>query len=1345
MAIESKIVHYYRKTEPSHSLLPSVREELKDLGLETESDKIDAVETESCFNVLLTNGPLSAGDQEKLEWLLAETFDRDALSLETSALESADDEKTWVVEFGPRLTFTSAFSSNATSICQACALPITRLELSRRYRFVIKDALADKAVAVIKSMLHDRMTEEEYSEPLSSFDTGAAPKPVQTIPIMAEGRAALEKINKEMGLGFDDFDLDYYTKIFKVRRPVDTTMVLEERPLVTHPLSHTKYLQEKLGRDPTDVECFDMGQSNSEHSRHWFFGGKMVIDGVEKPHTLFQMVKATLPKDKPNNSVIAFHDNSSSIRGYVCDALRPSSVDKSGSVKIGKQLLHPILTAETHNFPSGVAPFPGAETGTGGRLRDVMATGRGAYPIAGISAYCVGNLNIPGYDLPWEDKSFIYPGNLASPLTIEIKASDGASDYGNKYGEPVIHGFTRSFGQRLPNGERFEWVKPIMFSAGVGQLDGLHTEKGEPEKGMLVVKVGGPAYRIGIGGGAASSRVQTSENADLDFDAVQRGDAEMENRLNRLMRACCDLGEKNPIISVHDQGAGGNGNVLKEIVEPAGATYDIRKVYVGDETLSVLEIWGAEYQENNALLIKPADRDIFTAIAERENCPIRILGEVTGDGKVIVQDSRDNSTPVDLPLELVLGKMPQKTFKDDHVEAMLQPISLPEDVTPLQALDRVLRLLSVGSKRFLVHKVDRSVTGLCAQQQCVGPLQLPLANVGVTAHTHFGITGTAVACGEQPIKGLIDSAAMARMTVAETMTNIMWAKISSIDDIKASGNWMYAAKLPGEGAKMYDACEALRDSLLALGAAIDGGKDSLSMAATCGKEVVKAPGELTLTCYVTCPDITKTVTPDLKCPEEGSTLLYIDLGKGQCRLGGSALGQVYNQIGDVSPDIEYFEELKKSIVVTQELMDSRKILAGHDRSDGGLVVTLLEMAFAGNCGIDVTLPTTGVTAIGVLFSEEAGFVVEVANSDLEFVKSAYEASGVPVVAIGSPVKDDSINIKIGDEEPCVTGKMTEFRDVWEATSFHLEKRQRNPECVAQEEKGLKYRKAPEWKLSFTPKPTDESIMSADNKHKVAVLRQEGSNGDREMIAAFLSAGFDVWDVTVSDLLAGSVTLDQFRGIVFVGGFSFADVLDSGKGWAGVIKFNKKVYEQFQTFRARKDTFSLGVCNGCQLMALLGWIPSDGDLPEAQQPRLLHNDSGKFESRFSSVTIQESPAVMFKGMEGSSLGVWVAHGEGRFYFPDPAVKEDVFAKHLAPVRYVNDSNEVTEEYPFNPNGSPAGIAALCSEDGRHLAIMPHPERVFTTWQWPWTPPSWSTLEAGPWLQMFQNARAFCDEI
>ena len=732
----------------------------------------------------------------------------------------------------------------------------------------------------------------------------------------------------------------------------------------------------------------------------------------------------------------------------------------------------------------------------------------------------------------------------------------------------------------------------------------------------------------------------------------------MENRMNRLMRACCDLGDRNPIVSVHDQGAGGNGNVLKEIVEPAGAEYDIRKVckspveasvlyfanlimtllnkvYVGDNTLSVLEIWGAEYQENNALLIHAKDESLFKEMADRENCPFRILGHVTGDGKVVVKDSADDSTPVDLPLELVLGKMPQKTFTDARGDIKLQPLTLPPGTTVMDAVDRVLRLLSVGSKRFLVHKVDRSVTGLIAQQQCVGPLQLPLANLGVTAHSHFGITGTAVACGEQPIKGLVSSAAMARMTVAEALTNIMWAKISKIEDIKASGNWMYAAKLAGEGAKMYEACEALRDSLLALGCGIDGGKDSLSMAAQCGDEVVKAPGELTMTCYVTCPDITKTVTPDLKCPVRcggKSSLLFVDFGGGKARMGGSSLAQTFNQIGNECPDIENFIVLKNAFLVVQDLIGEGTILAGHDRSDGGLAVVLMEMAFAGNCSINVVVPETysGAGDINTLFNEEAGIVLEVAQGDVKSTINAFAAKGVPCNEIGTAFAGgDSIKIAIGASSPCINEKMTVLRDLWESTSFHLEKRQRNVECVVQEEAGLKLRKAPQWKLTYTPELTDTSIMNSSNKHKVAIIRQEGSNGDREMLSAFASAGFEPWDVTVSDLVYGRLKLDEFRGLVFVGGFSYADVLDSGKGWAGVIKFNDNVFQQFEAFRKRENTFSLGVCNGCQLMALLGWIPNNKGLPEERQPRLLENTSGRFESRFSSVKILDSPAIMFK--------------------------------------------------------------------------------------------------------------------
>eukprot|EP00981_Chlorochromonas_danica_P000290 scaffold67_cov180-Ochromonas_danica.AAC.4 len=1006
---------------------------------------------------------------------------------------------------------------------------------------------------------------------------------------------------------------------------------------------------------------------------------------------------------------------------------------------------------------SGVAPFPGAETGTGGRLRDVQATGRGAHTLAGVSSYCVGNLNIAGHPLPWEDRSAAYPPNLALPVTIIVESSNGASDYGNKYGEPVVAGFTRSFGQRLPSGERVEWIKPIMFTAGVGMLDARHSVKGGPEEGMIICKVGGPAYRIGMGGGAASSRVQGTADANLDFDAVQRGDAEMENRMNRVIRAFVELGDANPIISIHDQGAGGNGNVLKEIVDPLGAKIELRNIPVGDPTLSVLEIWGAEYQENNAFLVRPEDLDTVLAVGKRENCPVSPVGVVTSSGRVVVEDQAGN-VAFDMPLSLVLGKMPQKTFHFHTPAKHLRPLAIPAGETVASALDRVLRLLDVGSKRFLTNKVDRSVTGLVAQQQCVGPLHTPLADVAVLAQSHFSTTGVAVAVGEQPIKGLINNAAQARMTVVEALSNLAFARITSLEDVKASGNWMWAAKLEGEGAKMYEACAALRAALVALGPAIDGGKDSLSMAAQVRGETVKAPGEITMTVYAASPDITKTITPDLK-NSGGSLLVYVDLGKGEARLGGSAFSTTYGQLGDDCPDLTDMALFKSAFESIQEALDSRLLAAGHDRSDGGLLVTLAEMAFAGNLGLDVVVPVVspGISAMQALFSEEAGFVFEILPENWPTVEALFHAKHVPIVVVGQTTAERTIKVKYG-EEIVLEDSVSRLRDVWESTSFALEKLQCNESCVLQEQSSLSHRSGPRLQLTFTPAPTASNLLTraVSAKPRVAIIRQEGTNGDREMASAFHSAGLEAWDVNMRDLLDGGITLERFRGIVFCGGFSYADVNDSAKGWAGVIKFNPNLLAQFNQFRDRSDTFSLGVCNGCQLMALLGWVPFPGQqvkidgndvdevIPGHEQARFIHNASGRFESRYSTVKILKSPAVLLKGMEGSALGVWVAHGEGRAYFSNPRHLELVEKHHLAPIRYVDDSNEITEDYPMNPNGSPRGIAALCSPDGRHLALMPHPERCFLTWQLPYLPVDQKqTLQAAPWLKMFQNAQSFCE--
>ncbi|KAF5467341.1 hypothetical protein F2P56_017171 [Juglans regia] len=1322
-----EVIHFYRipllQEGATAELLKSVQSKV--------SNQIVGLRTEQCFNIGLDSG-LSSEKLSVLKWLLQETYEPENLGTE-SFLEKKRREglNTVIVEVGPRLSFTTAWSSNAVSICRACGLTeVARMERSRRYLLHSQGALQDHQINEFAAMVHDRMTECVYTQKLASFETNVFPEDVRYIPIMEKGRKALEEINQEMGLAFDEQDLKYYTRLFR----------------------------EEIKRNPTNVELFDIAQSNSEHSRHWFFTGRMIIDGQVMSRTLMQIVKSTLLAN-PNNSVIGFKDNSSAIKGFHVKQLRPIHPGSTCPLETAARELDILFTAETHNFPCAVAPYPGAETGAGGRIRDTHATGKGSFVVASTAGYCVGNLNMEGSYAPWEDPSFTYPSNLASPLQILIDASNGASDYGNKFGEPLIQGYTRTFGMRLPSGERREWLKPIMFSGGIGQIDHTHIVKGEPDIGMLVVKIGGPAYRIGMGGGAASSMVSGQNDAELDFNAVQRGDAEMAQKLYRVVRACIEMGEHNPIISIHDQGAGGNCNVVKEIIYPKGAEIDIRKVVVGDHTMSILEIWGAEYQEQDAILVKPESHNLLQSICDRERVSMAVIGAINGKGCVVLVDSlaiekcHSSGLPppppaVDLELEKVLGDMPQKSFEFFRMVHVREPLDIAPGVTVMDSLKRVLRLPSVGSKRFLTTKVDRCVTGLVAQQQTVGPLQITLSDVAVIAQTYTDLTGGACAIGEQPIKGLLDPEAMARLAVGEALTNLVWAKVTSLSDVKASGNWMYAAKLDGEGAAMYDAAMALSEAMIKLGIAIDGGKDSLSMAAHAADEVVKAPGNLVISVYATCPDITKTVTPDLKLGDDG-ILLHIDLAKGKRRLGGSALAQVFDQVGIECPDLEDVQYFKRVFEGIQDLIGDELISAGHDISDGGLLVCALEMAFAGNCGIVLDLTSNGKSLLQTLFAEELGLILEVSKYSLDTIIGKLSSLGVSSEIIGQVTANPSIELKF-DGVTHLNEKTSLLRDMWEDTSFHLEKLQRLPTCVDLEKEGLKFRHEPSWELLFTPTFTSEKYMNATSKPRVAVIREEGSNGDREMSAAFYAAGFEPWDVTMSDLLKGTISLHEFRGIVFVGGFSYADVLDSAKGWSASIRFNQPLLNQFQEFYKRPDTFSLGVCNGCQLMALLGWVPGPqvggvlGAGGDPFQPRFIHNESGRFECRFTSVSIKDSPAMMFKGMEGSTLGVWAAHGEGRAFFPDEGVLNDVLHSDLAPLRYCDDDGNVTESYPFNLNGSPLGVAAICSPDGRHLAMMPHPERCFLMWQFPWYPKRWNVDKKGPspWLRMFQNAREWC---
>jgi phosphoribosylformylglycinamidine synthase len=1278
-------------------------------------------EFEYCFNIA-AKGPLAPADIERLRELLGDGF------VAATVAEAPHLCGAGVVEVGPRLNFATAWSSNLVSICQAIGLPqVTRVERSRRYRVP-----AGEPAGAFADARHDRMTECVYPEPLRTFETGIVPEAVFEIPLRERGPDALGEIP---GISMDDWDRAFYHD----------------------------YFVNKHGRNPTIVEIMDLNNANSEHSRHGFFRGRQVIDGEALPETLMEIVKSTLAAN-PSNSIIAFKDNSSGIKGRDIETIAPAEPGGPAPLVRRQARYHVIFTAETHNFPTGVAPFPGAETGTGGRIRDVQGTGRGGFVVAGTAAYCVADLHIPGYEQPWEKPGLAYPGNLARALAIEIEASNGASDYGNKFGEPLIQGFTRSFDMVLPNGERWAYLKPIMFAGGIGQIDDRHIAKAEPAPGMRILQIGGPAYRVGFGGGAASSMLQGENVAELDFNAVQRGDAEMEQKMNRVIRACNEMGAGSLIEVIHDQGAGGPGNVLKELVETTGGRIDIRRIRVGDPTMSVLEIWVAEYQERNGLLVRAGNLPRFEAICEREKVACENLGEVTGDRRFVVEDSRDGSPLEDLDLAEVLGNIPQKTFEDRRVDPRLAPLALPAGLTVGAALERVLRLLAVGSKRFLTNKVDRSVTGLIARQQCCGPLQATVADVAVIAQSHLVKSGAAMAIGEQPLKMLVSPAAGARMAVGEALTNLVFAKVDGIESVKCSGNWMWAPKLPGEGAAMCDAALAMRDAMVALGIAIDGGKDSLSMATRVGPATVKSPRQLVISAYATMADITKAVTPDLKAPGE-SALLLIDLAPGRRRLGGSALAQVYGQLGNESPDMDDAALLRRAFGVVQDLIERDLVLAGHDISDGGLVASLLEMAFSGNCGFAVALegrehPLAEMAAntnrgqaspyspslgdpLAALFAEELGLVIECRHSDVEAVNQMLAARQVPCVLMGWTRREQTVSAHVNGAE-VLAEDMRELRAIWEETSYRLERLQMNPDCAEAERRAIFDRTGPTYRLPFAPQPTAPAQLASARKPRVAVLREEGSNSDREMAGAFHAAGFEPWDVTMTDLLCGRVSLEGFRGLAAVGGFSYADVPESAKGWAAAIRFNERLAAMFDAFYAREDTFSLGICNGCQLFGLLGWVPWRDIAPNVQ-PRFVHNTSGRFESRWSTVRVLPSRSLLLRGMEGLIFGIPVAHGEGRLIFPDAAIHARVLEEGLAAVAFVDDEGRPTEQYPFNPNGSPGGITALTTRDGRHLAMMPHPERCFLPWQAHWLPEHLRrSLAASPWLRIFQNAREWCDE-
>ncbi|CAF4779467.1 unnamed protein product [Pieris macdunnoughi] len=1308
--------------------------------LKRVDNDIAALSTELCYHVEIAEGCdyLNINQIKILQWLLSSPLQPHSLKNESVYKFVKDDQL--IIEIGPRFNFSTADSSNSVQICKSVGLhDVVRLEVSTRYLITFKSSkvVNKKVFEDLAASLHDRMTQCIYTKenlPRHSFNEGL-PKdlePWYVVPLKNEGMAAMKKVNQKLGLAFDSWDMQFYMDLFV----------------------------NKLKRDPTSVELFDLAQSNSEHSRHWFFKGQMILDGVKIDESLIDMVAST-QKYSNDNNVIKFGDNSSAIKGFKHTKLRPSNVREPSQVLTEVTESDIIFTAETHNMPTAVAPFSGATTGTGGRIRDVQGVGRGGHTVAGTAGYSVGNLLIPGYDLPWEDKDWKYPNNFASPLQIIIDASNGASDYGNKFGEPLISGFVQSYGLKNGDNIREEFIKPIMFSGGIGYMPHQMIKKNKPEEGMLLVKVGGPVYRIGVGGGAASSvAVQGGDSRDhaLDFGAVQRGDAEMGNRLNRVVRGCLEA-KINPVESIHDQGAGGNGNVLKELVEPEGAVVFTKEFQLGDPTITTLELWGAEYQENDALLCSKENRNVLEDICRRERCPVSFVGEVTGDGFMsLVEDSFKDSylkrsdrqkpdvvekMPYDLHLEAVLGNMPRKTFDLQTEKRTKVPLALPQDVTVEKALNRVLRLVNVASKRYLTNKVDRCVTGLVAQQQCVGPLHTPLADCAIISLTYHEKVGSATSIGTQNIKGLLDPAAGARLSLGEALTNLVFAGISELEDVKCSGNWMWPGKTGTQGGSLVVACKALTKAMGELGVAIDGGKDSLSMCANVGGQNVQSPGTLVVSTYAPCPDITVKVEPALV--KEGSALIHIAVTPGQYRIGGSALAQCYKQLGDNPPDLDDPRVLKSLFKVTQKLLKEKKLLSGHDISEGGFITTVLEMGIGGIRGLELNIQKSQVSPINILFNEELGIVLEVEQSDVQYVLKEYEKSGVTASVIGVAGKygmQSNVTVKVNGEAVLDMKLIDVFR-MWEETSYQLERLQTNSDCIKQEWEGLEKRKGATYSVCFDP----SAAVVPTKAVRVAVLREEGTNGDREMIASLMMANFDVFDVTMSDLHSKKITLDAFQGLVFPGGFSYADTLGSAKGWAAGILYSEAIYDQFSRFRNRKDTFSLGVCNGCQLMALLGWVDPDQRTTSVRKTQIFldHNQSERFECRWSAIKINENANqdVWFRGMEGSVLGVWVAHGEGRFAYSQPSIRDQLQSNGQIAMQYVDDDGVPTEVYPMNPNGSPDGLAGVRSPDGRHVAMMPHPERCVLRWQCATQPatvsnPARPDSDASPWLRLFQNA-------
>ena len=1214
----------------------------------------------------------------------------------------------------PRLGTVSPWSSKATDIAQRCGLEtVRRIEHGQRWTLHGIAALNSKSLATVAALLHDRMTAvllPADAEP-ALFAT-AAPRPLAQIPLLSTGREALLAANRALGLALAEDEIGY---------------------LLTH--------YQKLQRDPTDAELMMFAQANSEHCRHKIFNADWIIDGQAQSQSLFAMIRNT-HACTPQGVLSAYRDNAAVISGHDTQRWFPDS--ETSTYHYHHEAGHILLKVETHNHPTAVSPFPGAATGSGGEIRDEGATGRGAKPKAGLVGYSVSHLRIPDDIQPWEMDNPGRPERIASPLDIMLAAPLGAAGYNNEFGRPCITGFFRSFEQRLPEGWR-GYHKPIMIAGGLGTIRAEHIEKAPLPPDTPIVVLGGPALLIGLGGGAASSQASGHGDAELDFASVQRDNPEIQRRCQEVIDRCWALGAANPILSIHDVGAGGLSNALPEIIHDAGrgGRFELRAIPNADPSMSPREIWSNEAQERYVLAIAAERLAEFQALCTRERCPQAVLGVTTEVQQLVVNDGLLGQPPVDLPLNMLLGKPPRMTRDVVHLSPQREPLNRA-GITLTEAVRRVLRFPTVADKQFLITIGDRSVGGLVCRDQLVGPWQVAVADVAVTTSSYCDFTGEAMAIGERPPLALLNGPASARMAVGEAITNIAAARIEHLADIRLSANWMAAAGAPGEDALLYDTVAALGLELCpALDLAIPVGKDSLSMRTLWSQDgetrSVTAPLSVIISAFAPVSDIRATLTPQLQREPSPSELILIDLGRGQQRLGGSVLAQVYNQLGDSPPDLDRPVDVRALFASIQQLNAAGRLLAYHDRSDGGLWATLCEMAFAGHVGWDIALDALGDDPIAALFTEELGAVVQIRTADYEAVMAVLQAAGLAECSHRLGAVNHTQRLRIEYQEQVLLDEArSTLHQVWAETSYRMQALRDNPDCAHEAFSALADADDPGLSatLTFDPaEPVSAPYISRGVRPRLAVLREQGVNGHYEMAAAFDRAGFDSVDVHMSDLFTAQVQLRDFHGLAACGGFSYGDVLGAGQGWAKSILYDARMREQFAAFFADTGRFALGVCNGCQMLAALRELIPGSD----HWPRLVRNRSEQFEARLSLVEVLDSPSLLLRDMVGSRLPVVVSHGEGRAEFAhDQGAQQALDAQHVA-LRYIDHYGQVTERYPYNPNGSPQGITGLSNADGRITVLMPHPERMFRSVQWSWRPPELG--EVSPWLRVFQNARVW----